>query len=133
MALGETQGAGEGWDGCGLDTAGARGPMGRSAVAFGAVPFPMAGIQLCHRLRVAVVVPPPCSMGAMGPGGQPASIPLPSDSFFLTALLGWVVFFFNLFFFCSMSYMATFCLGDLMFGSRPGDAGWDESSCGCLA
>lgn len=77
--------------------------------------------------------PLPRSVGAMGPGGQPASIPLPSDSFFLTALLGWVVFFFNLFFFCSMSYMATFCLGDLMFGSRPGDAGWDESSCGCLA
>lgn len=43
--------------------------------------------------------PPPRSVGAMGPGGQPASIPLPSDSFFLTALLGWVVFFFNLFFF----------------------------------
>lgn len=135
MALGETQGAGEGWDGCGLDTAGARGPMGRSAVAFGTVPFPMAGIQLCHRLRVAVVPspPPPAVWAQWDPV---ANLP-PSHSLLIpfSLPLCWVGLFFFLiyFFFCSMSYMATFCLGDLMFGSRPGDAGWDESSCGCLA
>lgn len=88
-----------------------------------------------------------CAIGSVWPWSSPppaawaqwdpvANLP-PSHSLLIpfSLPLCWVGLFFFLiyFFFCSMSYMATFCLGDLMFGSRPGDAGWDESSCGCLA
>lgn len=48
----------------------------------------------------------------------------PSPDFFVCTLLGWELIL-CLFFFCSMSYMAAFCLGDLMCGSEPREPGRD--------
>lgn len=73
--------------------------------------------------------PPPqaACMGTLGPGICAAFIQVffffPHSAvwlwFFFLCVCGFLVFFF----FSKMSYMATFCLSDLMLGSRPGDPG----------